>query len=77
VQGGTSDLVLTLDPTRTLALGDERCPDGGLPDFRSYYDATWGRFKDRTYPAPGNPEYTTPGAKVLRRLREGRHPAGQ
>ncbi|WP_405150997.1 metallophosphoesterase [Sphaerisporangium sp. NBC_01403] len=59
----TSDLVLRLHPTAVLALGDLQYPAGALSDFRSYYDATWGRFKDRTKPAPGNHEYITPGAE--------------
>jgi hypothetical protein len=62
-QRGTSDLVRRLDPTRVLVLGDQQYPDGALADYRSYYDPTWGRFKDRTEPAPGNHEYLTPGAR--------------
>jgi 3',5'-cyclic AMP phosphodiesterase CpdA len=31
-------------------------------DFRSCYDPRWGRHKSRTYPAPGNHEYQSPGA---------------
>ena len=31
-------------------------------EFISCYEPTWGRFKDRTYPAPGNHEYNTPAA---------------
>ncbi|MBB5629584.1 hypothetical protein BJ981_005283 [Sphaerisporangium krabiense] len=59
----TSDLALALDPDAVLALGDLQYPSGALRDFRAYYDVTWGRFKDRTRPAPGNHEYRTPGAK--------------
>jgi hypothetical protein len=59
----TSDLVLRIDPAAVLALGDLQYPAGALSDFRSYYDKTWGRFKDRTRPAPGNHEYTTDGAQ--------------
>jgi hypothetical protein len=62
-QKGTSDLVRRLGPTRVLALGDEQYPSGSLADFRAYYAPTWGRFKDRTDPAPGNHEYMTPGAQ--------------
>jgi hypothetical protein len=54
--------VRRLDPTRVLTLGDEQYPNGRLADFRSYYAPTWGRFKDRTDPAPGNHEYMTPHA---------------
>jgi hypothetical protein len=61
-QQETSDLVLRLDPTRVLALGDTQYPTGALADFRDYYAPTWGRFKARTKPAPGNHEYGTAGA---------------
>ncbi|HEX6675225.1 MAG TPA: metallophosphoesterase [Actinomycetes bacterium] len=53
----TSDQVLATNPDAVLALGDEQYPDGALEDFRRYYDATWGRFKDKTRPTPGNHEY--------------------
>jgi len=45
-----------------LALGDLTYPRGRLAEFTGCYQATWGRFKARTYPAPGNHEYATPGA---------------
>jgi 3',5'-cyclic AMP phosphodiesterase CpdA len=46
-----------------LALGDLTYPVGAAKEFTGCYAPTWGRFKDRTYPAPGNHEYYTPGAK--------------
>ena len=45
-----------------LALGDLAYPNGGEHEFRECYDLTWGRFKDRTRPTPGNHEHNTPGA---------------
>jgi hypothetical protein len=62
-QAETARLVLRLDPTRVLAVGDLQYPRGELDDFRRYYDKTWGRFKARTRPVPGNHEYMTPGAQ--------------
>lgn len=47
---------------RVLALGDLTYPRGRLAEFTGCYQATWGRFKARTYPAPGNHEYATAGA---------------
>jgi hypothetical protein len=44
-----------------MAAGDEAYPSGSTKDFECY-DASWGRHKDRTRPAPGNHEYITPGA---------------
>ncbi|MFC7594812.1 DNRLRE domain-containing protein [Terrabacter sp. GCM10028922] len=37
--------------------------DGGTPsEFNTYYNPTWGQFKARTKPAPGNHEYHTADA---------------
>jgi hypothetical protein len=58
----TSDQVLAINPDAVLALGDEQYEDGALEDFQRYYDTTWGRFKDKTKPAPGNHEYETEDA---------------
>jgi hypothetical protein len=74
----TSDLVLRIDPAAVLALGDLQYPEGALSDFRSYYDATWGRFKDRTRPAPGNHEYITEDAQgYFRYFGSAARPAGK
>ena len=45
-----------------MAVGDEAYPDGSSTAFTNCYDPTWGRFKARTKPIPGNHEYETPGA---------------
>lgn len=45
-----------------LTLGDHQYPDGTLSQYRSSYDRTWGRFKQRTRPVPGNHDYETKGA---------------
>lgn len=62
----TAELIaagLAGDPhARVLALGDLTYPRGRLPEFTGCYQNTWGRFKARTYPSPGNHEYATPGA---------------
>ena len=39
-----------------LALGDLAYPRGTAKEFDECYDRTWGRFKDRTKPVPGNHE---------------------
>jgi 3',5'-cyclic AMP phosphodiesterase CpdA len=55
---------LAQDPQAVvLALGDLTYPRGAMKEFTDCYGPTWGRFKDRTWPAPGNHEYYTPGAK--------------
>jgi acid phosphatase type 7 len=58
----TSDLVAKAHPDAILALGDNQYEDASLSSFQQSYDPTWGRFKDITYPVPGNHEYQTPGA---------------
>ena len=45
-----------------LTLGDHTYPVGAPGEFAACYEPTWGRFKDRTWPTPGNHEYYTPGA---------------
>ena len=46
-----------------ITLGDNAYEKGTAKEFADCYDPTWGRFKDRTKPAPGNHDYYTPGAK--------------
>lgn len=42
--------------------GDNVYSDGTAEEFGSCYAESWGRFKDRTRPAPGNHEYNTADA---------------
>src|SRR5262249_39178414 len=44
-------------PGTVFAVGDLAYPDGSDEQFAKCYGPTWGRFKDRTRPAPGNHEY--------------------
>jgi len=54
---------LAADPQAVvLTLGDHTYPRGRPREFTDCYGPTWGRFKDRTWPAPGNHEYYTPKA---------------
>ena len=62
-QQEVSDLVLAdRNVTKVLLLGDLQYENGELDGFRQSYEASYGRFKDRSVPAPGNHEYNTPGA---------------
>ncbi|HEX2530336.1 MAG TPA: metallophosphoesterase [Burkholderiaceae bacterium] len=45
-----------------ISIGDHTYPTGLTAEFADCYGPTWGRFKDRTYPTPGNHEYYTPSA---------------
>src|SRR6266516_1548592 len=49
-------------PGTVFAAGDLAYPNGSDQDFQNCYGPTWGRFKDRTRPAPGNHEYHSTGA---------------
>lgn len=49
-------------PGTVFAVGDLAYPNGSDLDFKNCYDPTWGRFKDRTRPAPGNHEYHSTAA---------------
>jgi hypothetical protein len=58
----TSDLVASIQPNDVLVLGDNQYEMGKLLKFQESYGPTWGRFKDITYPIPGNHEYQTTNA---------------
>jgi hypothetical protein len=58
-----TNIVLNNIGSTVLTLGDNAYPDGSVEDFRECYDPTWGRFKDRTKPTPGNHDYYTQEAK--------------
>jgi hypothetical protein len=45
-----------------VTLGDNVYGEGTARQFANCYGPTWGRFKDRTRPSPGNHDYGTPGA---------------
>lgn len=49
-------------PGTVAALGDGAYEEGSSDDFQSCYAPSWGRFDDRTRPAPGNHDYKTPNA---------------
>jgi hypothetical protein len=58
----TAELVEGVEGT-VLALGDAAYPRGSVANFEECYDPSWGRFKERTKPVPGNHEYYTEGAR--------------
>jgi hypothetical protein len=58
---GTAKLVENI-PGTVFAAGDLAYPDGSDENFANCYGPTWGRFKDRTRPAPGNHEYRSGSA---------------
>ncbi len=61
-QMATSDIIES-DPSiaAVLTLGDDQYGCGGYSAFMASYDPSWGRFKSKTHPIPGNHEYQTSG----------------
>lgn len=57
----TAKLLGGIDGT-VLTLGDNVYENGTSEEFADCYDPTWGQFKGRTRPVPGNHEYNTVGA---------------
>jgi acid phosphatase type 7 len=58
----TAALLETIDPDVVFTTGDNVYPDGALDEFEAYYHPSWGRFRARTRPTPGNHDYHTEGA---------------
>lgn len=48
-------------PGTVAALGDLALSDGTAEEFANCYDKTWGAFKSRTRPSPGNHEFHSSG----------------
>ncbi len=59
----TSDLLVALDPDLVIPLGDLQYEEGELANFQTWWEPSWGRLNDVTYPALGNHEYLTPNAQ--------------
>ncbi len=53
-----------VDPSdlAVLTLGDNTYPVGAPKEFEDCFESTWGRFRDRIRPSPGNHDYMTTGA---------------
>lgn len=49
-------------PGEVFTAGDDAYPAGTAQQFHDCYAPTWGRFKNRTRPAPGNHEFHSGGA---------------
>lgn len=58
----TAALAASWAPDAVLVLGDLQYEDGALAKYQQSYDASWGQFLAKTFPAPGNHDYGQPGA---------------
>jgi acid phosphatase type 7 len=59
----TAAIVKRYPKAQVLALGDNAYPEGTAADY-SCYNASWGAFKNRTHPVPGNHDYATVGQQA-------------
>lgn len=53
----TGDLIEEADPDFVFTTGDNAYDDGTPQQYQDCYDPTWGAFKAKTYPTPGNHDY--------------------
>jgi len=55
--------ILAQYPSATIAtIGDNAYPDGTATDYSNCYTPSWGPYKSRTRPSPGNHDYHVSGA---------------
>ncbi|WP_030683177.1 metallophosphoesterase family protein [Streptomyces sp. NRRL B-1347] len=60
----TAALVQQLNPDFVMTMGDNQYDDARLKDFQKYYATTWGAFKNKTKPVPGNHETYDPAGAL-------------
>ena len=61
--GLTANLLAEFPGATLFTAGDNSYETGTLQQFQNCFDPTWGRFKDRLHPAPGNHDWANPGAQ--------------
>jgi 3',5'-cyclic AMP phosphodiesterase CpdA len=54
--------LITASDAAVLTLGDNTYPVGAPGEYIDCFEPTWGRFKRRIFPSPGNHDYLTDGA---------------
>ncbi|WP_030758982.1 discoidin domain-containing protein [Streptomyces griseus] len=60
----TAALAQRIAPSFYLTMGDNQYDDALLSDFKNYYDKSWGAFKAKTRPVPGNHETYDPAGSL-------------
>ena len=60
--GATAALIAQYPIATVFTLGDNAYRDGSPGNYSRCFDPTWGKFKDRIRPTPGNHDYHTSGA---------------
>ncbi|MEK7595321.1 MAG: metallophosphoesterase [Patescibacteria group bacterium] len=61
-QEETASLIEEINPNAILTLGDNQYTGATLDLFQNYYNKSWGKFKNTTYPTPGNHDYLVKNA---------------
>src|SRR5436309_13400371 len=63
-QLATARLIIRMRPSAVAALGDNQYEHGALSAYlgAGAFNDSWGAFKARIRPVPGNDDYGTPGA---------------
>src|SRR5262249_14904082 len=62
-QEQTAAVIDGLAPDLVLPLGDNQYESGTLEEYGAVYNVSWGRFRPRSKPVPGNHEYLDTAAK--------------
>lgn len=60
----TAALAQQINPKFYLTMGDNQYDDARIEDYRAYYDKSWGAFKSKTHPIPGNHETYDPAGSL-------------
>jgi hypothetical protein len=58
----TAAVIKSLNPTTVLALGDISNRSGSASDYTGPFNSSWGAFKAKIRPVPGNHDYGSAGA---------------
>ena len=58
----TAAIIAAYPTAAVFTLGDNAYEDGTTANYAQCYHPTWGAFRERTYPSPGNHDYHTSGA---------------
>lgn len=58
----TATVIKPLNPAGVLALGDISNRSGSASDYSNLFNSSWGAFKAKVHPVPGNHDYGSAGA---------------
>src|SRR5690349_21852595 len=63
---GQTGRIVARTPGTVLMVGNGAFPDGSARDYARCYAPSWGAFRGRTKPVPGNRDYLTKDAAGFR-----------